>query len=70
MLYVTLSLRSIVNEIMKQIYVPGVWCHCSRAVRPILINIFVDDHVFPSNFSCVVYRTPSEMTCTNGKRKR
>jgi hypothetical protein len=27
MLYVTLSLRSTVNEIMKQIYVHGVSCH-------------------------------------------
>jgi len=39
-MYVTHSLRSIVNEIMKQIYVHGVWCHSSRAVRPILIKFF------------------------------
>jgi hypothetical protein len=63
----TLSLRSIVNEIMKQICVHGVSYHYSRAVEPIFIKFFLDDHVFPSNLSGVVYRTPSEMTFTNQK---
>jgi hypothetical protein len=70
MLYVILPLRFIVNEIIKQIYAHGVSCHYSRAVRPILINFFLDDHIFPIDLVLRCLQDTIRITFTNRKRKR